>query len=103
MQRNLEMSRGGAMQLPRWTTAVLLAFACGAIDATGQTFSIDAHVVSAGSTVLSGPCFRLQATIAEPVAGYSSSATYSIYAGFQAVAPVAGNDGIFSSGFEACP
>jgi len=91
------------MQFPRWIAAVLLAFVCGAIDATGQTFSIDAHVVSAGSPVLSGPCFRLQATIAEPVAGYSSGTIYSLSAGFQAVAADAANDEVFSSGFEACP
>jgi len=91
------------MQFPRSIAAVLLAFACGAIDAAAQTFSIDAHVVSAGSPALSGPCFRLQATIAEPVAGYSSGITYAVYAGFQAVAADATNEEIFSSGFEACP
>ena len=91
------------MQGLKWIAAVLLAFASSAIDATGQTFSIDAHVVSAGSAVLHGPCFRLQATIAEPIAGYSSSATYSLSAGFQSVAPDVANEEIFSSGFEACP
>ena len=91
------------MQFRRWVCALLLAFACGAIDATAQTFSIDAHVVSAGSRVLAGPCFRLQATIAEPVAGYSSGTIYALSAGFQAVAPDAANEEIFSSGFEACP
>ena len=91
------------MPFPRLIATVLLAFACGAIDATGQTFSIDAHVVSAGSSVQStSACFRMRATIAEPVAGYSSSTNYSITAGFQAVTPIA-NDEIFSSGFEACP
>lgn len=84
--------------------AGLLACASGAIDATGQTFSIDAHVASAGSSVLSGgPCFRLQSTIAEPVAGASSSATYSLTAGFVAAAPDAPQDDIFFSTFEACP
>lgn len=91
------------MPFPTRVAAVLLACAVGAIDATGQTFSIDAHVVSAGSSVLSSsPCFRLQATLAEPVAGYSFSATYSLSAGFQPVVPIA-HDEIFSSGFEACP
>jgi len=84
--------------------AVLL-LACGFSTATasGQTYSIDAHVVSAGaSATLASPCFLLRATIAQPVAGYSSSAAYSLSAGFQASAPDAGDE-IFSSGFEACP
>jgi hypothetical protein len=90
------------MQFPKRIAAVLLACVTGAIDATGQTFSIDAHVVGAGSVLQSSPCFRLQSTLAEPVAGYSFSTTYSLSAGFQAVLPVA-NDEVFSSGFEACP
>lgn len=94
------------MQFPTRIAAVLLACAFGAIDAAGQTFSIDAHVVSAGSSALSSsPCFRLQATIAEPTVGTSTSGTgvYSLTAGFQAVVPDAPNDEIFFSGFEACP
>jgi hypothetical protein len=90
------------MIFPARVGAVLLACAFVAINATGQTYSIDAHVVSAGSSMMSSPCFRLQATLAEPVAGYSLSTTYSLSAGFQAVVPIS-NDEIFSSGFEACP
>jgi hypothetical protein len=87
----------------RRAAAGLLAFACGTIEATGQTYSIDAHIVSAGTSARSGSaCFRMTATIAEPVAGFSSSTNYSLMAGFRAVAPNA-NDDIFFSGFEACP
>jgi hypothetical protein len=90
------------MLFPTRVGAVLLACTFGAIDATGQTFSIDSHVVSAGSTMQSsGGCFRMRATVAEPVAGYSQSTDYAINAGFQAVVPIT-NDEIFSSGFEAC-
>ena len=83
--------------------AVLLACGFAAIKADSQTFSIDAHVVSAGSSVVSAsPCFRLRATLAEPVAGYSSSPTYAVTAGFRAAAPSAGDD-LFFNGFEVCP
>ena len=100
--RSLPVSfRGNAMQFLTRLAAVLLA--CGAINASGQTYSIDAHVVSAGSSAtLVSSCLRLQATIAEPVTGSTSATPDSIWAGFQAVAPI-NNDGIFFSGFEVCP
>jgi hypothetical protein len=87
----------------RLVSAGLLACACGALHASGQTYSIDAHVVAAGSSMRSGStCFRMRATISEPVGGYSSSANYSLAAGFRAANPGAGDD-IHFSGFENCP
>ena len=80
-----------------------MAFAFGSIQAAGQTFSIDAHVISAGTSVQSGsPCFRMQATIAEPAPGYSSSTAYSLSAGFRYVTQNIGSDTIFFAGFEDC-
>jgi hypothetical protein len=88
--------------LPIAAAVSLAAF--GSIRASSTVYSIDAHVISAGSSTLSGSsCFRMGATIAEPVAGYSSSANYSFSAGFRALAQSAGADGIFFSGFEVCP
>jgi hypothetical protein len=84
--------------------AVVALGAFGSIRAGSNTYSIDAHVISAGTSSLSGsPCFRMWATIAEPVAGYSSSTNYSFSAGFRAVTQSAGSDDIFFSGFEVCP
>ena len=84
--------------------AVVALGAFGSIRAGSNMYSIDAHVISAGTSSLSGsPCFRMQATIAEPVAGYSSSANYSFSAGFRAVTQSTGPDDIFFSGFEVCP
>ena len=83
--------------------AAAIAFAFGSIHAAGQTFSIDTYVMSAGTSVRSGsPCFRMQATIAEPAAGYSSSTGYSLYAGFRYVTQSNGSDTIFFAGFEDC-
>jgi len=79
----------------------LLAFA--SIQVLAQSFSIDAHILSAGSSVRSAnACFRLRATIAEPVAGFSSSADYSISAGFRALPQSSASDDLFFSSFEAC-
>lgn len=83
--------------------AALLACAFGVVDATGQTYAVDAHILSAGTSVRSSSaCLRMRATIAEPIAGYSTSTSYALMAGFRAVAPNA-NDDIFFSEFEACP
>lgn len=94
------------MQIRLWlpVAAAFSLAAFGSIRASSTIYSIDAHVISAGTSTLAGsPCFRMEATIAEPVAGYSSSANYSLLAGFRALAQSAGRDDIFFSGFEVCP
>lgn len=81
-----------------------MALAFGSIHASGQGFSIDAHVLASGTAANSGSaCFRMQATIAEPAPGYSSSVNFSLWAGFRALTADAVRDDIFFSGFEACP
>ncbi len=83
------------------TSAALLMLAPGHAG-TPPAFTLDAHIIAAGSSVhAASSCFRLDAVIAEPVAGYSSSTDYGMNAGFfAAVRPT--SDEIFFSGFEDC-
>jgi hypothetical protein len=82
---------------------VLLSAILPIYASTDAAFSIDAHVISAGSSVRSAsPCYRLTATIAEPVAGLSSNADLSLSGGFLTHNNVATSDAIFFSGFEDC-
>jgi hypothetical protein len=86
----------------RCFVAALLAAAPAFGSAGSPVFSIDAHVVAAGTSVRSSSaCLRLDATIGEPVAWLSSSADYALSAGFRKNVPVA-NDTLFSNGFEEC-
>lgn len=89
------------MRIRRLVAAVLAAVPVfGA--ANDPVFSIDAHVVAAGASVRSsGTCVRLDATIGEPVAWISTSADYTVSAGFRERAPSAA-DTLFFNGFEAC-
>ena len=71
-------------------------------NAVDPSYSITSHIVSNGSSAhLSSACFRLEAVIAEPVTGISTSADYALTTGFHAVGPD-NNDGIFFSAFEDC-
>ena len=64
--------------------------------------SIQAHVLAAGTPVPSGSaCFRLSATVGEPVAGFSSSTDFTLSGGFRAMVPSQGDD-LFFNGFESC-
>ena len=73
-----------------------------AVQADDDVYSIDAHIIAAGASAQSmSACFRMNAVIAEPLAGFSSSTDFTLSAGFYAVAaPV--SDDIFFSGFEDC-
>jgi hypothetical protein len=71
-------------------------------QASSDIYSIDAHIIAAGSSVQAkSSCFRMHAVIAEPVAGFSSSTDFALNAGFIAVAAPASDD-VFFSGFEDC-
>jgi hypothetical protein len=88
------------------TRGALLIGVSGLLCASAQaTFSIDAHVVAAGSSAQStNPCFRLNATVGEPADGYMSSGTLSLNGGFRAIAANGTpSDEIFFTSFEACP
>lgn len=63
--------------------------------------SVDLHLLDSGGKKLTNPCFRLTGTIGQAAPGYSSSATYSINAGFLAATPTS-HDEIFFNGFEVC-
>jgi hypothetical protein len=80
----------------------LLGFAAATSVADSPTYSIDAHIIVAGSSAhASSSCFGMDAVIAEPVAGFSNGGEYTLDAGFSALA-VPGSDDIFFSGFEDC-
>jgi hypothetical protein len=64
--------------------------------------SIDPQLVDSGAKPLGNSCYRLSGVVGQPVPGYSSSATYSISAGFMAVTPTTNRDEIFFNGFEGC-
>ena len=83
-------------------TVALLAIAAVRAGAPPM-YSIDAHVISAGSSVRAkSPCFRLTSTIAEPIAGYSSSIDYALDGGFLTLADTTPGDDVFFDGFEGC-
>jgi len=91
------------MSSQRLTIGIALAAATATISAAATNFSVDAHVVTSGtSTQSASSCFRLQATIAEAAPGYSSSPTYSLSAGFRYASRGLGGDEIFFGGFEDC-
>lgn len=70
--------------------------------ADSPMFSIDAYIVSAGSsTRASNGCFAIDAVIAEPVAGFSSGGVYDLSTGFASASPIV-NDTIFANSFEDC-
>lgn len=91
------------LPIPRRATFVAASFAAfGWSSAATPTYSIETHAVVAGSTVTAAnSCFRLQASIAEAVAGCSTGAEFALAAGFRSLARDA-HDGIYASGFEEC-
>ncbi|RYD15922.1 MAG: hypothetical protein EOP90_03730 [Lysobacteraceae bacterium] len=67
----------------------------------GQPVLVSQHVIAGGGvTRAASPCFLLDATVAEPVAGRATGGGYALDAGFLAM-PVAG-DRLFRNGFEDC-
>jgi hypothetical protein len=71
-------------------------------QAQSSAMNINPQVVDAGGKPLANSCYRLSGTVGQPAPGYSSSATYSINAGFVAVTPTTIRDEIFFNGFEGC-
>ena len=70
---------------------------------TTPRFAIGAHIISASSSVRSvSACFRMTATVAEPVAGPASTGQYGLSAGFRAHAALQLQDDIFFNAFEVC-
>ena len=82
---------------------VFLLPALVASSADTAVYSIDSHILAAGSPVHSASsCFGLDAVIAEPVAGFSSGGQYALSAGISYVVASLANDSLFASGFEDC-
>jgi hypothetical protein len=88
----------------RLAVAVCILAAVSVQADTQTPFSIDAYIISAGSSVRArSSCFGLTATIAEPVAGFSSSTNFALSGGFLAHVAANPSDDIFFNGFEECP
>ena len=85
-----------------FVVAALLGGVAVVSTANPLTYSITAHIISNGSSVHStSSCYQLDAIIAEPVVGDSSSTTYVLSAGFSHLTPPI-SDTIFANGFEDC-
>jgi hypothetical protein len=70
--------------------------------AVGPTYTIDAHILSTGTSVRAlSSCYRLDAVIAEPAAGFSSGGAYDLSTGFSYNAALP-NDNLFGNSFEDC-
>lgn len=68
----------------------------------GGPYVMTANTVDAGGGVASGGPYRLAGTTGQPDAGTLAAARYSLRGGFwQAPAPAATGDAVFSSGFES--
>lgn len=91
------------MRLQKCAAAMAAAGIFVSATAGSAGYSIDAHVIAAGTSVHSASaCYRLDATVGEPVAGFSASLYFALSAGFNSVAPSARTDDIFFSSFENC-
>ena len=96
-------TRSGKSSQRHILCVLVLALAC--TESSGQSqppYSIDLYSISAGAQSLQNNCFRLSGTVGEIAPGYSSSGTYSVYAGFRAATPAKAVDEVFFSGFEGC-
>lgn len=106
----MKVEHSGLHVRVRRTLLVLGAIALAAVafvpwtDSRAQLASpsIDFHRISAGGARLHNSCYHLKGTVGQAAPGYSSSALYSLMAGFWSAAPTAGRDEIFFNGFEGC-
>ena len=64
--------------------------------------SIGFHFIGAGGHALQNFCYRLGGTAGQTAPGYSSSANFSLAAGFWEAAPQTSLDELFFDGFEDC-
>ena len=86
----------------RYCIALVLNLIALRTDAGTSAYSIDAHIVSAGtSRRASSNCYSLDAVVAEPIAGFSSGGNYGLSSGFLAIDNAA-TDSIFADHFEDC-
>jgi hypothetical protein len=79
------------------STLVLLGLA---MHASSQTMEGSVIAGGGGRSASSGNCFRLDATIGQPLAGVASGGSFTLVSGFL---PGRGDtDSIFHHGFEVC-
>lgn len=64
--------------------------------------AIGFHFIGAGGHPLQNSCYHLSGTAGQTVPGYSSSANYSLVAGFWEAVPQTNVDELFFDGFEDC-
>lgn len=102
MQSERYVTIAGDLMNYRSILAALLSAIAVTSAADIPTYSIDAHIISTGTSIhASNSCFGLDAVIAEPVAGFSSGGVYDLSAGFAYSSPIV-NDSIFANNFEDC-
>jgi hypothetical protein len=101
LARRLNALTGEFMKIC-YALVVVLSALTGASVAVTPSYSITAHIVSTGASVhAASVCFGLDAVIAEPIAGFSSSGTYNLSVGFGHAVPTI-SDTIFANRFEDC-
>lgn len=84
----------------RRAAAWMLFAALAAVPAGSQTLTASVIAGSGGRSTSPGGCFRLDATVAQPLAGVASGGSFVITSGF--LPGRADRDSIFTYGFEVC-
>jgi hypothetical protein len=91
--------RGHRNRSGRWLCACAFAAVTQAVIATDVV--LDARVVGAGGSTLSGGAWTLDATIAQPiVAHHAGAGGWQLQDGFWHALPAPGADTIFADGFD---
>jgi len=91
------LRRRRARSVAAW---LLLGVSVVAMQASSQTLSGSVIAGGGGRSTSSGGCFRLDATIGQPLAGVANGGTFTIFSGF--LPGRADRDSIFNYGFEVC-
>ena len=80
------------------------AIAESGVQAPADSYRLEAATLAGGGGTSSArsACFKLTATLAQPVAGTSSSQDFSLTSGFWATPPPIPHDDIFADSFEDC-
>lgn len=93
--------RMGAYALVALATALIVSPS--SVGSAGpSTYSIDIHRISTGGGSMRNACYRMSGSIGQPAPGYSSSATFSVNAGFWPAVAADQSDQLFFSSFQGC-
>ncbi|MGH8041424.1 MAG: hypothetical protein ACREPN_05200 [Rudaea sp.] len=97
-----------------WWRAVIAAAGIAAVSVvpssragvqSGGGYAVGWHATVAGGVLRArNSCYRLSGSTAQATVtpGITMGSTYTLYSGFWAAAPIAGQDEIFFNGFEDC-